>query len=178
MRLLIGMTLASQWKSQFDDSEETDNELQAEHLQSPEHLPSVARLGLAMLQQQIYGSAPSSPVLLHGTICPDLGDQPVEGAQNERTASVVASGQTALCIATLPRRPSRRNDPPERSAHIDNISGAHSPLPPHQQVGDCDSPCVKGSTLDGLDVEGAGGPLEALRNRLVVFKLISLFLFK
>jgi len=160
-----GMTLASQWKSQFDDSEETDNELQAEHLQSPEHLPSVARLGLAMLQQQIYGSAPSSPVLLHGTICPDLGDQPVEGAQNERTASVVASGQTALCIATLPRRPSRRNDPPERSAHIDNISGAHSPLPPPQQVGDSDSPCVKGSTLDGLDVEGAGGPLEALRNR-------------
>ena len=67
---------------------------------------------------------------------------------------------------------------PERSDHIDNISGTHLPLPPHQQVGDCDSPCVKGSTLDGLDVEGAGGPLEALRNRLVVFKLISLFLFK
>ncbi|XP_058800725.1 tau-tubulin kinase homolog Asator isoform X2 [Phymastichus coffea] len=32
-----GLTLASQWKSQFDDSEETDNEWKAEHLQSPEH---------------------------------------------------------------------------------------------------------------------------------------------
>ncbi|CAL8111016.1 unnamed protein product [Orchesella dallaii] len=33
-----GLTLASQWKSQFDDSEETDNEWKgAEPLQSPEH---------------------------------------------------------------------------------------------------------------------------------------------
>ncbi|KAK6633702.1 hypothetical protein RUM44_004309 [Polyplax serrata] len=32
-----GITLASQWKSQFDDSEETDNEWKGEHLQSPEH---------------------------------------------------------------------------------------------------------------------------------------------
>ncbi|KAF4520879.1 hypothetical protein B566_EDAN010294, partial [Ephemera danica] len=32
-----GLTLASQWKSQFDDSEETDNEWKQEHLQSPEH---------------------------------------------------------------------------------------------------------------------------------------------
>lgn len=32
-----GLTLASQWKSQFDDSEETDNELKGDNLQSPEH---------------------------------------------------------------------------------------------------------------------------------------------
>ncbi|XP_034248113.1 uncharacterized protein LOC117649433 isoform X1 [Thrips palmi] len=32
-----GLTLASQWKSQFDDSEETDNEWRGENLQSPEH---------------------------------------------------------------------------------------------------------------------------------------------
>jgi hypothetical protein len=32
-----GLTLASQWKSQFDDSEETDNEWKQENLQSPEH---------------------------------------------------------------------------------------------------------------------------------------------
>ncbi|XP_026816073.1 tau-tubulin kinase homolog Asator isoform X2 [Rhopalosiphum maidis] len=32
-----GLTLMSQWKSQFDDSEETDNEWKAENLQSPEH---------------------------------------------------------------------------------------------------------------------------------------------
>lgn len=34
----IGLTLASQWKSQFDDSEETDNEWKGENLQSPEHM--------------------------------------------------------------------------------------------------------------------------------------------
>jgi hypothetical protein len=33
----VGLTLASQWKSQFDDSEETDNEWKQENLQSPEH---------------------------------------------------------------------------------------------------------------------------------------------
>ncbi|XP_050438476.1 tau-tubulin kinase homolog Asator isoform X2 [Adelges cooleyi] len=32
-----GLTLMSQWKSQFDDSEETDNEWKGENLQSPEH---------------------------------------------------------------------------------------------------------------------------------------------
>lgn len=32
-----GQTLASQWKSQFDDSEVTDNEWKAENLQSPDH---------------------------------------------------------------------------------------------------------------------------------------------
>ncbi|XP_043249796.1 tau-tubulin kinase homolog Asator isoform X2 [Colletes gigas] len=32
-----GLTLASQWKSQFDESEETDNEWKGENLQSPEH---------------------------------------------------------------------------------------------------------------------------------------------
>jgi len=38
-----GLTLASQWKSQFDDSEETDNELiKADNLQSPEHKKRLA----------------------------------------------------------------------------------------------------------------------------------------
>ncbi|XP_066945982.1 uncharacterized protein Asator isoform X3 [Macrobrachium rosenbergii] len=37
-----GLTLASQWKSQFDDSEETDNELKADNLQSPEHKQRLA----------------------------------------------------------------------------------------------------------------------------------------
>lgn len=32
-----GLTLASQWKSQFDDSEETDNEWKAENAHSPDH---------------------------------------------------------------------------------------------------------------------------------------------
>jgi tau tubulin kinase len=37
-----GLTLASQWKSQFDDSEETDNELKVDNLQSPEHKKRMA----------------------------------------------------------------------------------------------------------------------------------------
>lgn len=51
-----GLTLASQWKSQFDDSEETDNEWKGENLQSPEHknnslsvVPVVSRCFLLLL---------------------------------------------------------------------------------------------------------------------------------
>jgi tau tubulin kinase len=36
----------SQWKSQFDDSEETDNEWKGEHLQSPEHRLSLHGVSL------------------------------------------------------------------------------------------------------------------------------------
>ena len=36
------LTLASQWKSQFDDSEETDNELNPDNLQSPDHKKRLA----------------------------------------------------------------------------------------------------------------------------------------
>lgn len=135
----LGLTLASQWKSQFDDSEETDDELQGEHLQSPEHLPALARLGVAMLQQQMfgYGSAPTSPIMLQANSPNQLiGEQPHDttAAQycNERSQT---HGQTALCIATLPRRSKR---PPERLGSKED-----------------EAQLVKGSTLDGLDVEGA-----------------------
>lgn len=36
----------SQWKSQFDDSEETDNEWKGENLQSPEHRLSLHGISL------------------------------------------------------------------------------------------------------------------------------------
>ncbi|XP_034952595.1 tau-tubulin kinase homolog Asator isoform X2 [Chelonus insularis] len=39
-----GLTLASQWKSQFDDSEETDNEWKGDNLQSPEHKGTVSTI--------------------------------------------------------------------------------------------------------------------------------------
>lgn len=148
------MTLASQWKSQFDDSEETDDELQGEHLQSPEHLPALARLGVAMLQQQMfgYGSAPTSPVLLQAISPNQLGEQVLamdSAAQfyNERSTQAQnqnVSGQTALCIATLPRRSKR---PPERLTSKED-----------------EAQLVKGSTLDGLAVEGAD-TLQAPSNR-------------
>jgi len=96
----IGLTLASQWKSQFDDSEETDDELQGEHLQSPEHhahLPAqLASLGFAM--QMHFGtgggsSAPPSPTGL--------------------------AGDPSNNAATLPRRSNR---PPERLASREDDS--------------------------------------------------------
>lgn len=124
----VGLTLASQWKSQFDDSEETDDELAGEHLQSPEHLPALARLGVAMLQQQMfgYGSTPPSPVL-HQAPEPDAA---------QCRSPPAAQMYQAICVATLPRRTPR---PPPSTQSPDQ--------PP--------DPLVKGSALDGLDVEGA-----------------------
>ena len=132
------MTLASQWKSQFDDSEETDDELAGEHLQSPEHLPALARLGVAMLQQQMYGygSAPPSPVLLQASPSPPEHGQQLESAAQSRSPQ--GAGQQmyqAICVATtLPRRTTATR--------------------PANETPDPD-PLVKGSALDGLDVEGA-----------------------
>lgn len=141
-----GVTMASQWKSQFDDSEETDDELQVEHLQSPEHLPSVARLGLAMMQQQqqqllLYASSPTSPV--HANFPPDVGEQRQESANKDRGA------------ATLPRRSKKSN---EKKLEL----GAEEvPLV-------VDTHLLKGSTLDGLDVEGAAN-MEASDGRYGLF---------
>jgi hypothetical protein len=152
---MVGLTLASQWKSQFDDSEETDDELQGEHLQSPEHLPALARLGVAMLQQQMfgYGSSPTSPVMLRAISPNNLNEQAMamesamqyfteRSPDNNQNNNNNQSGQTTMCATTLPRRSKR---PPER------LKSDESQL-------------VKGSTLDGLDVEGAD-TMQAILNR-------------
>ena len=141
--------MASQWKSQFDDSEETDDELQGEHLQSPEHHHAtgqqLASLGFAMQlhfgQHYGTGSAPTSPVLqqpIGARLPTDL-----TGAQHT-TTDPSTSGQTALCVATLPRRSKR---PPERMASNDGAS-------PTKEAADAAQQMIKGSSLDGLDVEG------------------------
>ena len=144
---LAGLTLASQWKSQFDDSEETDDELQGEHLQSPEHIPALARLGVAMLQQQMYGynSNPSSPVF----------QQAVSNFSNHFNEQVLTVGSTAGSGINN----SVTNN--ERRAHIVNGSTTKPYKTCGLGRGDNDPPddeeylLVKGSLLDGLDVEGA-----------------------
>lgn len=142
-----GLTLASQWKSQFDDSEETDDELQGEHLQSPEHIPALARLGVAMLQQQMYGygSSPSSPIFQQAasnfsnhlneqvlTVESTVGLDIINSVPNNQRCERTANG-----LATRPYKISERysgkNDPPDDEEYL----------------------LVKGSLLDGLDVEGA-----------------------
>ena len=157
--LLKGLTLASQWKSQFDDSEETDDELQGEHLQSPEHLPALARLGVAMLQQQMfgYGSTPTSPVLLQAfspshfgggdqaLAMDSAGQNNINNNSNNNNEQSPTAGQTALCIATLPRRSKRQGRLPGKDDLADGQTGAAAGS----------TPLVKGSTLDGLAVEGA-----------------------
>ncbi|XP_043249802.1 tau-tubulin kinase homolog Asator isoform X5 [Colletes gigas] len=49
-----GLTLASQWKSQFDESEETDNEWKGENLQSPEHKGSNLPAIIPQVQQAAF----------------------------------------------------------------------------------------------------------------------------
>lgn len=44
-----GLTLMSQWKSQFDDSEETDNEWKGDNLQSPDHKMSLHGVSLVCI---------------------------------------------------------------------------------------------------------------------------------
>lgn len=152
--------MASQWKSQFDDSEETDDELQGEHLQSPEHHQAtgqqLASLGFAMQMhfgQHGGGSIPTSPV----------HQQPGESRgklTGDAETPAEASLTTALCVATLPRRSKR---PPERLASKEGEK-LGSPT-----GGEENPQLVKGSTLDGLDVEGTNA-LQIPLNRCEKFR--------
>lgn len=156
-----GMTLASQWKSQFDDSEETDDELQGEHLQSPEHLPALARLGMAMLQQQMmYGSSPTSPILLQATPFPADQQEPltVETAHTEKASAAAGAaagpGATAADAAEAPSNQTalRISIPAPRTRRFSEKASAEPTESPAAAA--ADSSLVKGSILDGLDVEG------------------------
>uniref|UniRef100_T1IPU8 Protein kinase domain-containing protein n=1 Tax=Strigamia maritima TaxID=126957 RepID=T1IPU8_STRMM len=72
-----GLTLASQWKSQFDDSEETDHEMENAQLQSPEHrgfsrhschIPSPSEGGhhLSVTDEREVHVTSTSPTLVSG----------------------------------------------------------------------------------------------------------------
>ncbi|XP_018896748.2 tau-tubulin kinase homolog Asator isoform X2 [Bemisia tabaci] len=69
-----GLTLASQWKSQFDDSEETDNEWKGENLQSPEHMKyNISQVALLTESTNPIAAEPkqssqSNPILLAGAL--------------------------------------------------------------------------------------------------------------
>ncbi|XP_066599003.1 tau-tubulin kinase homolog Asator isoform X2 [Prorops nasuta] len=111
-----GLTLASQWKSQFDDSEETDNEWKGENLQSPEHKganpPSI-------VPQVTTGSEV-------GTSTTPVVTSPQEGkittAQTE-TVSVTAPIQHLVTVPVLPRisEDSPRPSIPHRCLNIAGI---------------------------------------------------------
>lgn len=64
-----GLTLASQWKSQFDDSEETDNEWKGENLQSPEHKGINAPSIPPQVKILVYYNKKIRLVGTHGCIC-------------------------------------------------------------------------------------------------------------
>ena len=161
------MTLASQWKSQFDDSEETDDELQGEHLQSPEHLPALARLGVAMLQQQMYGygSNPSSPVF----------QQAASNFSNHFNEQVLAveSAAGSDINSSVPNNQRRQHTANGSTTRPYKTSGRYSGE--NDRADDEEYLLVKGSLLDGLDVEGAD-TLQIPANRLVKhvsFNLLS-----
>ncbi|KAK7794232.1 hypothetical protein R5R35_012552 [Gryllus longicercus] len=76
-----GLTLASQWKSQFDDSEETDNEWKGENLQSPEH-----RHNLTSQQQPLFPCVESVHPGSVTSVAASVADKP---------SPVVVSSQTS-----------------------------------------------------------------------------------
>ncbi|CAG2053270.1 unnamed protein product [Timema podura] len=91
-----GLTLASQWKSQFDDSEETDNEWKGENLQSPEHKHNLS-------QQPVFPAETS-----HCAPPPIEADRPVP-------VNIIQSVTPAVCVAIAPEVPNLGRVPPELS---------------------------------------------------------------
>ncbi|XP_065343410.1 tau-tubulin kinase homolog Asator isoform X3 [Cloeon dipterum] len=83
-----GLTLASQWKSQFDDSEETDNEWKQENLQSPEHrahhresLP--ADSSIALMTDRSFRAPISAALHVPAPTLVQKPEEPVNGAPPE-----------------------------------------------------------------------------------------------
>ncbi|XP_043290115.1 tau-tubulin kinase homolog Asator isoform X3 [Venturia canescens] len=119
-----GLTLASQWKSQFDDSEETDNEWKGENLQSPEHKganpPSI-------VPQSTVGSE-AVATITPTTGCPDVkssGSQAISVTPIVSQQQLVTVATTALGTAQNPlsriSEDSPRTGVPHRCLNITGI---------------------------------------------------------
>nr|CAD7199544.1 unnamed protein product [Timema douglasi] len=91
-----GLTLASQWKSQFDDSEETDNEWKGENLQSPEHKHNLS-------QQPVFPAETSQSA-----------PPPIE-ADRTVPVNIIQSITPAVCVAIASEVPTLGRVPPELS---------------------------------------------------------------
>nr|CAD7262256.1 unnamed protein product [Timema shepardi] len=91
-----GLTLASQWKSQFDDSEETDNEWKGENLQSPEHKHNLS-------QQPVFPAETSQ-----------CAPPPIE-ADRTVPVNIIQSVTPAVCAAIASEVPALGRVPPELS---------------------------------------------------------------
>ncbi|XP_046980296.1 tau-tubulin kinase homolog Asator isoform X1 [Schistocerca americana] len=92
-----GLTLASQWKSQFDDSEETDNEWRGENLQSPEHRHQ------AQLASQHH---PAFPPSADGASPQPQGGSPAAGTGSPLPSQVAG--------AATPPHPHQQMAPPQQ----------------------------------------------------------------
>ncbi|XP_047098767.1 tau-tubulin kinase homolog Asator isoform X3 [Schistocerca piceifrons] len=96
-----GLTLASQWKSQFDDSEETDNEWRGENLQSPEHRHQAQ--AQAQLASQHH---PAFPPSADGASPQPQGGSPAAGTGSPLPSQVAG-------VATPPH-PHQQMAPPQQ----------------------------------------------------------------
>ncbi|XP_008202443.1 tau-tubulin kinase homolog Asator isoform X2 [Nasonia vitripennis] len=107
-----GLTLASQWKSQFDDSEETDNEWKAENLQSPEHKTN----NMPPLVAQPTASS--------------------EVAANPASASLASHDTKAAVTSQLTASTTQQNQQPQQSIQTQSVQNVlsriseDSPRPP------------------------------------------------
>ncbi|XP_012270730.1 tau-tubulin kinase homolog Asator isoform X3 [Orussus abietinus] len=95
-----GLTLASQWKSQFDDSEETDNEWKGENLQSPEHRTTNPSAIIPQVQQAAFDDSLYKVDVMRNIATRD--DEPKESPPARR-ASVPAVAFAS--ISTAPETP-------------------------------------------------------------------------
>ncbi|XP_049839238.1 tau-tubulin kinase homolog Asator-like isoform X3 [Schistocerca gregaria] len=106
-----GLTLASQWKSQFDDSEETDNEWRGENLQSPEHRHQ------AQLASQHH---PAFPPSADGASLQPQGGSPAAG-----TGSPLPSQMAGVATPPHPHQqvvPSQQHQPQGLVAEAPQLS--------------------------------------------------------
>ncbi|KAK0167601.1 hypothetical protein PV327_004976 [Microctonus hyperodae] len=156
-----GLTLASQWKSQFDDSEETDNEWKGENLQSPEHKGAVA--ATAIVLQSTVDSEAVAPVVSLTVGCHDVKSPTIQPVSITTSASLQQAPLTT--VQTVLSRISEDSPRPGTTSHrclnitgIENYPELQGALPrawsvpalaPHVRV-HLEAPLVQQAAFDDL----------------------------
>ncbi|KOC68797.1 Tau-tubulin kinase 1 [Habropoda laboriosa] len=111
-----GLTLVSEWKSQFDDSEETDNEWKGENLQSPEHKGTNVPV---MVPQSTVGS----DAVTSATSVPPSIDAKTTKVQSSSVTTSVAPQHTLIptALSRISEDSPKPVAPPHRCLNIAGI---------------------------------------------------------
>ncbi|XP_052131767.1 tau-tubulin kinase homolog Asator, partial [Frankliniella occidentalis] len=132
-----GLTLASQWKSQFDDSEETDNEWRGENLQSPEHRHNTS----SQAAFPIDGATTASLAMSEPTKPSAMPNNTSQVTASQATVTVPsAKGNTAQQLSRISEDSKQSHLLSQQETHLATVTSGINENSSKPQVAAADAP--------------------------------------